>query len=131
MSTSGGQAPAVTIETGLVTDINATSGQVANAAAVAAIPAAVGKTSFITGLELTSDGATAAAIVDVTVNLGGVTLHYAYTAVAGASTADNALILTFPRPLPATAANTAITVTCPALGAGNLNAAVNVHGYQQ
>lgn len=131
MSATGGQGPAVTIETGLVTDVSATSGQVANGAAVAAIPGAVGKTSFITGFEVTSDGATAAAVVDLTVSLGAVVLHYTYTAVAGATTQDATLIVSFPRPLPATAANTAITVTLPALGVGSTNAAVNVHGYQQ
>lgn len=131
MSTSGGTAGNSTVVSGLATDVSATSGQVANAPAVASVPGVVGKTSFITGFEVTSDGATAASIVDVTVNLGGVTLHYAYTAVAGATTADNALTVSFPRPLPATALNTAITVTCPALGVGSTNAAVNVHGYQQ
>ncbi|WP_283807294.1 hypothetical protein [Bradyrhizobium sp. Tv2a-2] len=36
----------------------------------------------------------------------------------------------FNPPLPASAANTAITVSCPSLGSGNTNNSVNVYGYQ-
>ena len=37
----------------------------------------------------------------------------------------------FPQPLPASAVNTAITVTVPSFGAGNTNAAVVVYGFMK
>src|SRR5258706_9411427 len=57
----------------------ATSGNVANATAAATLATASGKTTFITGFQCSSGGATASADVDITVT--GVitaTLHYAF-----------------------------------------------------
>lgn len=113
------------------TQLNASSGNVANASAVATLAAAAGKTNFITGFEITSAGATAASVVLATVTglLGG-TRTYVYASVAGATAANQTLSVQFSQPLRASAVNTAIVVTLPALGAGNTNAAVNAQGWQ-
>lgn len=112
-------------------DITAASGNVANAAAVATLAGAAGKTTYITGFEVTGTGATAALAVSVTVTgTTGGTLTYTYAAAAGAAVANTPLIVSFPNPIPASDVNTAIAVTVPALGAGNTNSTVVAHGYQ-
>lgn len=113
------------------TIITASSGNVANASAAATLGAVAGKTTYMTGFEITSGGATAAAIVSPTVTgISGGTATYTYGCVAGATVANSSLQVTFYPPLIASAANTAIVVTLPALGAGNTNATVVAHGYQ-
>jgi hypothetical protein len=106
------------------------SGTIAAVVCSASIPAASGQTNYCTGFEITASGATAAIAVAPTVTglLGG-TATYAFTAPAGATAAANPLVVTFNPPIPASAANTAITVSCPALGAGNTNTTVVVHGF--
>lgn len=120
----------VIVENGGV-DVDASSGNVANAAAVAALPGAAGKTTFLTGFEVTAAGSTAALVVLVTVAgvLGG-TKTYVFVFPAGAAVAATPLLVEFHRPVPASGLNQAITVTLPAGGAGNLNAAVTAHGFQ-
>jgi hypothetical protein len=66
--------------------------------------------------------------VTVTGLLGG-TLTYTYTAAAGVLVANQPLIVEFNPPLPASAVNTNIVVSCPSLGAGNTNNTVNAHGF--
>ena len=93
--------------------------------------AVAGKTTYITGFEVTSGGATTAALVTATVaGLLGGTASYTYGASAGALLANGPMMVTFNPPLPASALNTAIVVTLPALGLGNTNATVVAHGYQ-
>jgi hypothetical protein len=113
------------------TPLNATSGNQANANAVATLAAAAGKTTYITGFEATSSGATIGAVVLLAISglLGG-TVSYVFAAPAGVLLEATPLIVPFSQPLPASAANTAIVVTLPALGAGNTNAIVTAHGYQ-
>jgi hypothetical protein len=111
--------------------ITAASGNVAAASAVATLAAAAGKTTYITGFAVTGTGATAAAAVSVTV--AGVvtgTMTYTYAAVAGVAVENTPLIVSFPEPIPASALNTAIVVTCPSLGSGNTNNTVNAYGFQ-
>jgi hypothetical protein len=106
------------------------SGNVANASAAATIPAVAAKMNYLTGFEITSGGATAASLVSATVaGLAGGTATYTYGCVAGATSPNAPLNVTFDIPLPAAAVNTAIVVTLPALGAGNTNATVVAHGY--
>lgn len=114
------------------TPVAAASGNVAAGIAAASLPAAAGKTTYISGFQVTGSGATVAAVVNITVNniIGGVTLDYAYEAVAGALLANTPLIVNFNPALPASAVNTAITVSCPSLGAGNTNNSVNAMGFQ-
>lgn len=106
------------------------SGNVANAVAAASLPAVAGKTNYLTGFEITGSGATAGLPVSVTVTglLGG-TLTFTYTAAVGALVGNAPLIVPFPKPLAASAVNTAITVSCPALGTGNTNNCAVIHGF--
>ena len=111
---------------------SAASGNVANASAVATIAAVAGKTNFLSGLTITAGGAVAAALVNATVTgLAGGTATYTFAAPAGATAGATPMALTFNPALPASAVNTAIVLTLPALGAGNTNAAVTAWGYQQ
>lgn len=113
------------------TPLTSSSGNVANAAAVATLAGAAGLTTYISGFEVTGGGATAASLVDVTVTglLGG-TATYTLGAVAGATAKNADLIVSFIPPIPASALNTSIVVTVPALGAGNTKSAVVAHGYR-
>ncbi|SRR6266536_3385076 len=130
MSTSGGVQVVDQAAAGDVAVVVATSGNVANAPAVATLPGVAGKTTYITGFEITAAGATAGLVVDVTVTGPAATLHYTYAFPAGALIGAAPYVVEFPRAVPAAAANTAIAVTLPASGAGGTNAAVNAHGYQ-
>lgn len=113
------------------TPLNASSGNVANASAVATLAGAALQTTYITGFQCTAAGATAAAVVSVTVTglLGG-TQTYTFTFPAGVTTQASHLQPAFDMGLPASAANTAIVVTLPAGGAGNTNASCNAQGYR-
>jgi hypothetical protein len=124
-------SPLPTDSTGAqATSVKASSGNVANASGVATIPAVAAKTAYITGFDVTGSGATAGSAVSVTVaGLLGGTATYTLTVATGATAANAPMIIAFNPPLPASAANTAIVVTCPALGAGNTNNTVNAYGY--
>lgn len=120
LATPGANAPLV-----------AGSGNVADGAAVATLPGVAGKTTYITGFDITAAGATAAAVVLAAVaGLLAGAQSFVYAAPAGATVQGPTLSIRFPAPLPASAVNTAITVTLPALGAGNTNAAVVAYGFQ-
>lgn len=113
------------------TSITSASGNVANASAVATLAGISGKTTWITGFQCSAAGATAASVVNLTV--GGVvsgTMTYTFVFPAGATTAASPLVVNFASPVPASATNTAITVTLPAGGAGNTNASCAAQGFQ-
>lgn len=114
------------------TPITASSGNVANASAVATLAGAASLTTYITGFEVTAAGATAASVVSVTVTgtISG-TLTYTLAVPAGVTTSVQPLIVQFSPPIPASAANTSVVVTVPALGAGNTNSTVVAHGYRR
>lgn len=113
------------------TPLVSASGSVANATAAATLAGTSGKTTHITGFTVSGSGATLGlpVIVTVTNTIGG-TLSYVYSAVAGILLANQMMNITFPYPIPASATNTAIVVSCPALGLGNANNAVVAYGYQ-
>jgi len=112
--------------------ITASSGNVANATAAATLTCPTGKTMFISGFTVTGAGATAGAVVNVTITgVTGGTMTFAYTAATGAAVANNPLLFDFPYPIPASAMNTNIVVSCPALGAGNTNNSVVAFGYSR
>lgn len=121
----------MTIPFSEVTHITAASGNVANASAAATLAAVAGKKTYITGFEVTGTGATVGQAVSVTV-VGTVTgtLTYTVASATGVLVANSPLIVQFTTPIPASAANTTIVVTCPALGAGNTNSTVVAHGFQ-
>lgn len=109
----------------------AASGNVANAAATATLAASATKFNYLTGFEITGGGATAAALVAVTVTgCAGGTLTYTFAVPAGAAVGATPLVVQFPKPLKSSAVNTAIAVSAAAFGAGNTNAAAVAHGYQ-
>ena len=112
--------------------ITAASGNVAAGVATATLAASGSKLTYITGFEITSDGATVGVCVNPTVT--GVvtgTLTFTYCAPAGALLAANPLIVEFPQPIPSSAVNTAVAVSLPSLGTGSTNATVTAHGYQE
>lgn len=112
------------------TAVGASSGSVANATASATLPAVAGKTNYIAGLEISGSGATAASVVTATITglLGG-TQSLTVPVVAGATLGNGLISIKFSPPFPGSAVNTAIVVSCPALGAGNTNNVVNVRGF--
>lgn len=116
---------------GQSTPISISSGNVANSVANAVLAAdTTGLTTFITGFEVTGSGATAGLPVIVTVSDGAaLSLSYIYTATVGALLPNAQLIIEFAKPIPASAADTAITVSCPALGIGNTHNCVTAHGF--
>jgi hypothetical protein len=101
----------------------------------ASLAATAGKTNFLEGFDITGGGATAASVIEVSVTgLAAGTLKYELNILAGATGPMNAqggFSVRFPQPLPASAVNTAITVTVPSFGAGNTNAAVVAYGFQK
>lgn len=112
--------------------ITGSSGNVANANAVATLAAVAAKTTYITGFVLTAAGATAAGVVTATVT--GVitgTMSFTFAVPAGATVGATPLVVNFPVPIPASAVNTAIVVTLPALGSGNTNATASATGFQK
>lgn len=112
------------------TSVQISSGNVAAASAVAALPAVASKTNYCTGFQITASGSTLGLPVSVTLAgiLGG-TLTYTFTFPAGVLVPATPLVVTFPDPIPASAVNTAITLTCPSGGGGNTNATANIQGY--
>jgi hypothetical protein len=110
----------------------ASSGNVANAAATATLNAVTSKTTYVTGFSVTGAGATAGAVVVVTLaGLVGGTASFEYVASVGATVANQPLIITFPEPIPAAFAASIILLTCPALGAGNTNNCATIYGFAQ
>lgn len=113
------------------TPIQASSGNVAAASAVATLDSDAAKTTYIAGFEITGAGATVGLPVVVTVaGLLGGTRSYIYAAATGVQVANQPLVVSFVPPLPASAADTDIVVTCPSLGAGNTNNIANAYGYK-
>lgn len=112
--------------------ISVSSGNVANSNAVASLAAVSGKTNYLKGFRCTASGATSASVVNLTVTgLAGGTLTFTFTFPAGVTTAAASVgVDNFGIPLPASAQNTAITVTLPAGGTGNTNASCTAWGEQ-
>lgn len=111
--------------------LNASSGNVANAAATATLAANATKTTYITGFSCQAAGATAGLAVNMTVTglLGG-TETYTYTFPAGVAVPGPQLVREFSAPRAGSAINTAIVVSLPAGGAGNTNASCSAEGFQ-
>lgn len=111
------------------TAVAASSGDKANAVATATLPAVAGKTNYITGAEITYSGATTGAVFLATLTgvLGG-TQSFVVSVPTGATVGGSPICIKFDPPHPASAANTAIAVSLPALGTGAAHACVNVRG---
>lgn len=104
----------------------------ANTAITATLPGVAGKTTYITGLVVSGNGATASSGITVTVTgtVSG-TLNIVYVTGALNTAGDGFEQIAFTPPVPASATNTAIVVNVPAMGAGNTLAAVSAWGFQQ
>lgn len=113
------------------TPVAAASGTVAAATATATLAASATKTTYLCSFIITSTGSTAAAVVAPTVTgLVGGTWTLTYATVAGATLANQPLVVTLSRCVPGSAVNTAVVVSVPSLGAGNTNTTVVAQGYQ-
>lgn len=112
------------------TAVSAASGNVANAAAVATLPATAAVTNYVTGVRVSGLGATAGGGAGLTLSgiQGGSYIHY-FNVPAGVGVAFM-FDLEFPYPIPASAVNTAIVATVGALGAGNTNCNVSISGFR-
>lgn len=108
------------------------SGVVTAATAAATIPKAALKTTYLQGIFFTSGGATGASLVTCTITglLGG-TVSFIVPVVAGATLGNVPVNKEFKPPLPSSAANVDIVVSCPTLGAGNNGASMIAYGYIQ
>ena len=113
------------------TPVANSSGNQANANAVATLPAVPGRTTCLATVQFTVGGATAGALVVATITgvVGG-PLSYVFGVPTGATVPAAPLTLAFDPPLVAAAVNTPIVCTLPALGAGNTNAATSATGFQ-
>jgi hypothetical protein len=94
------------------------------------LPAAAGKTNYVQGFSITGLGATSATSVAVTLSDGTNTLNFTFPVVAGATTGCTPLVVNFEAPLPASAANTAWTLTVGSFGSGNTAASANIWGFK-
>lgn len=130
MSESGGLQPTIPPGSSAETVVAADSGNVAAAAAVATLPAAAGKITYITGYTLTGLGATAAALVAATITGPAQTITVPFAVPAGVTVPCAGVYVELPIPVPGAAVNTAVAVNLPSLGAGNTNARATAHGYQ-
>lgn len=104
------------------------SGVVGNATATATIPAVAGKTAYIAGYAISGEGASAVSNVTFTITglagAGGGTYNAQINAPGVVTTGMSVgpLNVSFNPPLPASAVNTAIVSSLPALGSGNVTA---------
>ncbi|HEY5072054.1 MAG TPA: hypothetical protein VII63_08485 [Caulobacteraceae bacterium] len=114
------------------TPVTATSGSIANTASTLNLPAVAGKTTYMSGLEVTGLGATAAGSIAVSIYFGGTAknLYFIIQIPAGVTTGITPLVVQFNPPLSSGAVNSVIQTTMPAFGSGNMAANLNVHGFQ-
>jgi hypothetical protein len=120
---------------------NVFSGSTGAAPGTATIPALPGRIGYICGFQVNGLGSTAGGGVTVTVGplIGTATqgptgqvpnsFSYQYVYAASPTGLNTPLSDSYPPCLPASAPNTAITVTVP-LSAGNTNTNIDVRGYQ-
>lgn len=106
----------------------ATSGSVANAVATATIPAIAGKRFHVEGYEVSGTGSTALTTVVATLTGLAVTKTEYVTSVLGAVAKNADIARQYPSGLVGVV-NTAIVLSCPALGSGNLRNCSTIWGY--
>jgi hypothetical protein len=113
--------------------MSASSGDVAAGVITATLPAPTANgaspqgTWYLTGLEITGQGATSGSgIVCTITGLESMTLTYDFAVLIGA-TLNNSLILNWPGGL-AGNPGTAVVASCPSFGGGNLHSAITIHG---
>jgi hypothetical protein len=93
-----------------------------------------GRMAYIEGFDVTGGGATSASVINCTVTGTTNTLNFSMNIASGVTASVNAqggLFIRFPTPIPASATNTAITLTVPSFGTGNTEASCTVYGFSQ
>lgn len=113
-----------------VTNLVASSGNVANTTTNAVLAGAAGKLTYITGFEVTGAGSTAGGIINITLSLGTASLNYQLVIPAGIGTSIVPLTIAFTRPIAASAIGDDIIVQVPAFGLGSTSACVNAYGFR-
>lgn len=104
------------------------SGNSANAAAVAALPAVALKFNYLDEVEVYAGGATTGSLKSFTVaGIAGGTQTFSINCPTGVTLAEK-FTKKFDPPLKSSAVETAITVTLAALGTGNVTASVAARG---
>lgn len=93
------------------------------------LAATAGKRTFISGFLIGGLGATGASVIAVTVSGIAVTMTFRVNIPAGVGVIVPQMFITFPRPIPASADNTAIVVNVPTYGAGNTVADAAAWGF--
>lgn len=111
--------------TQLMDSANGAAGAIASTLAAGAA-----ERTYITGFQVTGAGATAASVIEVSITGLADTQLYKMVIPAGATVGVTPLVVTFGRPVPASADNTAIVVNVPSFGAGNTAAAVAAQGFR-
>lgn len=102
----------------------------ANGSFSVTLPAVAGKTNYVTGIIISGSGATAAAAkYAVLSGVGPYDMYLHLTVPAGVADSSVVLNLQFAKPLPATAANQAISLLVPAFGAGNTLESAIIWGF--
>jgi hypothetical protein len=127
---SGAASPAVAQGVAVLEAGAGATATVAAATATAAIAAVSAKTGYLAGFSISGGGATAGSRVVATITgllIGTLSINIAVP--AGAAGAITPIFVTFPNPIPASAVNTAITLSVPSFGTGNLSVAVAIWGY--
>jgi hypothetical protein len=110
--------------------ITASSGNAGAGAGTATLAAVIGKTTYISGFEITGGGATTGACTTATIT-GTITgtLTYTLCQPTGAAVGSPPLVVSFAPAIPASAVNTTIVVTITG-AAGTTNMTTVAHGYQ-
>jgi len=128
VSVAAGAAGAAGYPTG-ATPVAATANGT-NATITATLPAAVGKTTYITGYQVSGGSPTAASLISATLSgvIGGPHPVFFTGQAQPLNTAP--LVIAFNPPIPASAVNTAISVAASAFGAGSATQQVSVQGFQ-
>lgn len=112
------------------TPVYATATGSAGATANVSLAAVAGKTTYINGFYVSVAHTASGTIAgQVTLSLNGGTSTHMNFLIAVSTTYPGLVEVTFPDPIPATAANTTIVITLPALTGGGVSS-ISAFGYQ-
>jgi hypothetical protein len=109
---------------GAAVAVEASANTAAGAQIVATLPAAAGISTWITGFDVTVSNGTAGSVLVAVAGIATARSWYIAQVASGQST----LSIRFPRPIPSSAVNTAVTVTVPTTTTG-FNSVV-AYGFQ-
>jgi hypothetical protein len=96
------------------------------------VPALAGKTIYVTGIEVTGSGATAASNVAITLASSATTqANWTFVVPAGATLQATPLVIEFQDPIVGLAPGNTAVLTVGTFGSGNTGASVTIHGFYQ